>query len=170
MEQTRYYPVIDCDTEGRIKAALFPCCSEDTVRKNHRVWLEESITYDTLIEQYFSVKKEYRKNAVWLMNDVTALALRKLKDADGNYLWNSNNDTILDKLVYISEFMPDARSGSKPVAFGDFSYYWFISRSPVSLRTLTEQFAINDQVGYLGLEFVEGKLIRRDAVKVISMK
>ena len=43
MEQTRYYPVIDCDTEGRIKAALFPCCSEDTVRKNHRVWLEESI-------------------------------------------------------------------------------------------------------------------------------
>lgn len=130
----------------------------------------DTLTYDTLIEQYFSVKKEYRKNAVWLMNDVTALALRKLKDADGNYLWNSNNDTILGKPVYISEFMPDAQSGSKPVAFGDFSYYWFISRSPVSLRTLTEQFAINDQVGYLGLEFVEGKLIRRDAVKVISMK
>lgn len=43
MEQTRYYPVIDCDTEGSVKAALFPCYSEDTVRKNHRVWLEESI-------------------------------------------------------------------------------------------------------------------------------
>ena len=104
------------------------------------------------------------------MNDVTALAIRKLKDADGNYLWNSNNDTILGKPVYISEFMPDAQSGNKSVAFGDFSHYWFISRSLVSLRTLTEQFAINDQVGYLGLEFVEGKLIRRDAVKVISMK
>ena len=130
----------------------------------------DALTYDTLIEQYFSVKPEYRKNAVWLMNDKTALALRKLKDANGNYLWNSNNDTILGKPVYISEFMPDAVSGSKPVAFGDFSYYWFISRSPVSLRTLTEQFAANDQVGYLALEFVEGKLIRRDAVKVISMK
>ena len=130
----------------------------------------DALTYDTLIEQYFSVKPEYRKNAVWLMNDKTALTLRKLKDADGNYLWNSNNDTILGKPVYISEFMPDAVSGSKPVAFGDFSYYWFISRSPISLRTLTEQFAANDQVGYLALEFVEGKLIRRDAVKVISMK
>ena len=43
MEQTRYYPVIDCNTEGSVKAALFPCYSEDTVRKNHRVWLEESI-------------------------------------------------------------------------------------------------------------------------------
>lgn len=72
------------------------------------------------------------------------LALRKLKDADGNYLWNSNNDTILGKPVYISEFMPDAQSGNKLVTFGDFSHYWFISRSPVSLRTLTEQFAIND--------------------------
>ena len=69
--------------------------------------IADTLTYDTLIEQYFSVKKEYRKNAVWLMNDVTALALRKLKDADGNYLWNSNNDTILGKPVYISEFMPD---------------------------------------------------------------
>ena len=130
----------------------------------------DTLTYDTLIEQYFSVKPEYRKNAVWLMNDKTALTLRKLKDADGNYLWNSNNDTILGRPVYISEFIPDAVSGSKPIAFGDFSYYWFISRSPISLRTLTEQFAANDQVGYLALEFVEGKLIRRDAVKVISMK
>ena len=79
-----------------------------------------------------------------------------MKDADGNYLWNSNNDTILGKPVYISEFMPDAVSGSKPIAFGDFSYYWFISRSSISLRTLTEQFAANDQVGYLALEFLEG--------------
>lgn len=129
-----------------------------------------ALTYDHVIEQYFSVKAEYRKHAVWLMNDATALTLRKLKDADGNYLWNSNNDTILGKPVYISEFMPDVLPGSKPIAFGDFSYYWLISRSPVSLRTLTERFAVNDQVGYLAVEFLDGKLIRRDAVKVMSMK
>ena len=130
----------------------------------------DNLTYDTIIKLYFSVKPEYRKNAVWLMNDKTAFVLRKLKDADGNYLWNSSNDTILGKSVYISEFMPDAVFGGKPIAFGDFSYYWFINRSPISLGTISEKFAVNDQIGYLALEFMEGKLIRKDAVKVIFMK
>ena len=48
----------------------------------------ETLTYDDVISLYFSVDKEYRKNGIWLMNDKTALALRKLKDNDGNYLWN----------------------------------------------------------------------------------
>ena len=48
----------------------------------------ETLTYDDVISLYFSVDKEYRRNGIWLMNDKTALALRKLKDNDGNYLWN----------------------------------------------------------------------------------
>ena len=127
------------------------------------------LSYDDVVELYFSVKPEYRKHGTWLMNDKTALALRKIKDADGNYIWNHNNDTILGKPVQISEFMPDAEAGKKAIAFGDFSYYWFISRSPVSLRTLTEKFAIHDQVGYLALEFLDGKLIRPEAVKVLQI-
>lgn len=63
------------------------------------------------------------RNGVWLMNDGTALALRKLKDADGNYLWNQANDTILGKQVIISEYMPDIEVGTKPIVFGDFSYF-----------------------------------------------
>lgn len=82
-----------------------------------------NLTYDDVIALYFSVEKEYRRNGVWLMNDGTALALRKLKDADGNYLWNQANDTILGKQVIISEYMPDIEVGTKPIAFGDFSYY-----------------------------------------------
>ena len=54
------------------------------------------------------------------MNDKTALVLRKLKDNDGNYLWNQENDTILGKQVIISEYMPDIETGTKPIAFGDF--------------------------------------------------
>ena len=80
-----------------------------------------AITYDDVIKLYFSVKNEYRKNAVWMMNDRTALALRTLKDANGNYIWNHSNDTILGKKVVISEFMPDAENGNKPIAFGAFS-------------------------------------------------
>ena len=95
-----------------------------------------TLTYDDVIGLYFSVRPEYRRNGVWLMNDKTALALRTLKDADGNYLWNSGNDTILGKPVRVCEFMPDAIPGNKPIAFGDFSYYWVVLRASFSLRTL----------------------------------
>lgn len=127
------------------------------------------ITYDKVIGLYFSIKPEYRKNAVWLMNDATALALRTLKDSAGNYLWRDSDDTILGKKVIMSEYMPDAESGSKPIAFGDFSYYWVIGRSPIGVRTLTEKFAAVDQLGYLAYEFLDGKLIRPEAIKVLQI-
>ncbi len=129
-----------------------------------------ALSYDDVISLYFTVPSEYRKNGVWLMNDKTALTLRKLKDSDGNYLWNSNTDTILGKPVQISEFMPDAGKGTKPIAFGDFSYYWVVGRRPVSVRTLTEKFTLYDQVGYLGIEFLDGKLVRKDAIKLLEIK
>lgn len=127
------------------------------------------ITYDNVIGLYFSVKPEYRKNAVWLMNDATALALRTLKDSAGNYLWRDSDDTILGKKVIMSEYMPNSESGSKPIAFGDFSYYWVVGRSPIGVRTLTEKFAAVGQLGYLAYEFLDGKLIRPEAIKVLQM-
>ncbi len=78
------------------------------------------------------------------MNDETALALRTLKDDGCNYIWNHANDTILGKKVCISEFMPSAESGCKPIAFGDFSFYWIVNRRSVSICTLVEQFAMVD--------------------------
>lgn len=127
------------------------------------------LTYDDVIRLYFSVKPEYRRSGVWLMNDETALALRTLKDSDGNYIWNHANDTILGKKVCISEFMPGADANSKPIAFGDFNYYWVVGRSPVCVRPLVEQFAMLEYTGYLAYEFLDGKLIRPEAIKVMQM-
>lgn len=129
----------------------------------------DAITYEDVVKLFFSVKPEYRKNGVWLMNDETALTLRTLKDEGGNYIWNHANDTILGKKVCNSEFMPSAESGSKPIAFGDFSYYWIVNRRPVSVRTLVEQFAMVDCIGYLAYEFLDGKLVRPEAIKVMQM-
>ncbi len=130
----------------------------------------DSISYDNLVDLFFSVKLEYRKNAVWMMNDATALSLRKLKDADGNYLWNQTSDTILGKTVVICNDMPDAESGKRPILFGDLSYYGIIDRSPVSMKVLSELYAANNQIGYVGNEFLDAKLIRKDAMKVIAIK
>ena len=128
-----------------------------------------SLTYDDVVKLYFSVKPEYRRNGVWLMNDETALALRTLKDDNGSYLWNHSDDTILGKPVEISEYMPGAESGKAPVLFGDFRYYWIVRRSPVTVKRLTELYVKHDQTGYLAIEFLDEKLIRREAVKALRI-
>lgn len=129
-----------------------------------------ALTYDDVVALYFSVKPEYRKNGKWLMNDETAFALRRIKDADGNYIWNHNNDTILGKEVLISEYMPNASAGTSPVAFGDFSYYTIVDRDHTSVKALHEKFAMNSQIGYLAVEFLDGKLVRPEAIKVLKME
>lgn len=129
-----------------------------------------ALTFDNVIDLYFSVDKDYRKNGVWLMNDKTALALRMLKANCGMYLWDHTNDTILGRPVVICNDMPDADSGEKPVAFGDLSYYWIVKRSPMAVKTLNELFSLNGQIGWLAHEFIDGKLVRRDAVKVLKIQ
>jgi HK97 family phage major capsid protein len=130
---------------------------------------DAKLTYEDVVKLYFSVKPEYRRKGVWLMNDETALTLRTLKDSGGNYIWNHANDTIFGQKVLISEFMPNADAGAKPIAFGDFSYYWLVLRRPVSVRTIQEKFVLTDQIGHLAVEFLDGKLIRSEAVKVMQM-
>ncbi len=103
------------------------------------------------------------------MNDRTAATLRTLKDESGAYLWNNANDTILGRPVCINNAMPDAEVGSKPIAFGDFSYYWVIDRDPVSLRLLQELYAMYQQCGYYAIEFLDARLLRSEAIKVLQM-
>ena len=127
------------------------------------------ITYDDVIKLYFSQKKEYRRNGVWMMSDETALKLRTIKDADGNYLWNQHDNTILGKPVYISEYMPAAQAGARPIAFGDFSYYWIVDRAPFVMRRLNEIFALSQQIGFLGYEFIDAKLVKPEAIRVMEI-
>lgn len=128
-----------------------------------------AITYEEIVRLYFSVKPSYRKNGVWLMNDETAMALRSLKDAGGNFIWNHTSDTIFGKKVVITEYMPSADSASKPIAFGDFKYYWVVPRKPMSCRAIVEMYAMANQIGYIGYELIDGKLIRPEAIKVLQM-
>ena len=128
-----------------------------------------AITYDDVIKLYFSAKPEYRKHGVWMMNDETAVVLRTLKDKNGNYLWNSNNDTILGKPVVYNEYMPSIGAGTKPIVFGDFSFYTIVAREGVCIRTLTETLPSILDVGYLSYQFLDGNLIRPEAIKVLQM-
>lgn len=127
----------------------------------------DELSFDNVVALYFSAKPEYRTKGVWIMNDETAQKLRTLKDNDGNYIWNHTNDTIMSKPVYICNAMP---STGKVIAFGDFSYYWIINRMPISARPIIELYAMYHQVGYLAHEYLDAKLIRSEAVKVLQIK
>lgn len=73
---------------------------------------------------------------------------------------------MLGKPVHISEFMP---SEGKPIAFGDFSYYVIIDRVPLGVRSLYELYAAEGRRGFLGVERLDGLLIRPEAVKVLRI-
>lgn len=134
-----------------------------------------AITADELMDLFYSLKSPYRKNAVWVLNDSTIKAIRKLKDNNGQYLWQPSlvagtPDTILGKSVETSAFMPTLAASNKTIAFGDFSYYWIADRQGRSFRRLNELYAANGQVGFLGSQRVDGKLILSEAIKVLAQK
>lgn len=134
-----------------------------------------NITFDDMIELSYSLKSPYRKKAVWVLNEQTIKALRKLKDSTGNFIWQPAvsaglPDTILNRPYVTSVYAPTLAAGSKAIAFGDLSYYWIADRQGRSLKRLNELFAMNGQVGFLASERVDGKLILPEAVKTLSVK
>lgn len=127
------------------------------------------ITFDEVIELFHSVEPKLRDKAVWVMNDTTAFTLRTLKDSNGNYLWHPSSDKLLGKRVIICNAMPNITSGAKPIAFGDFSFYWITERTPFAVHPLYEKYMSSSHRGYVGVEYLDGKLIRPDAVKVLKI-
>ena len=134
-----------------------------------------AITADEIIDLAYSLKAPYRKNASFLMNDATVKNIRKLKDGQGQYLWQpsltaNTPDTLLNHHVYTSAFAPVIAAGAKTIAFGDFKYYWIADRQGRSFKRLNELFATTGQVGFLASQRVDGKLILPEAVKVLVQK
>ncbi len=134
-----------------------------------------NITFDDVMELFYSLRSPYRKKAVWVLNDSTVKALRKLKDNTGNYIWSPSvqagvPDTILNRPYKTSSYVPEIKAGNKCMAFGDFSYYWVADRQGRSFKRLNELFAMTGQVGFLASQRLDGKLILPEAIKTLTIK
>ena len=154
----------------------------------------EEITMDVTEEEYQRYyrpwwrmkKKEQRNREAMEKNGYTEEsyegwkdglmeALRKLKDNNGNYIWQPSvqagvPDMILNRPYHTSSYVPEVAAGSKVMAFGDFSYYWIADRQGRSFKRLNELFAATGQVGFLASQRVDGKLILSEAVKTMKVK
>ena len=109
------------------------------------------ISADELLDLYHSLFSPYRKKAVWVVNDSTIKAIRKLKDNNG-------------------QFMPSIAAGAKSIIFGDFKYYWIADRQGRTFKRLNELYATTGQVGFLASQRVDGRLILPEALKVLQQK
>ena len=136
---------------------------------------DKAITADELIDLFYSLKGVYRRNAVWVLNDTTVKAIRKLKDNNGQYIWqpalkDGDHDTLLGRPILTTGAMPEIAADAKPVIFGDLSYYWIGDRQGVTFKRLNERYADMGQVGFLASKRVDGKLVLPEAIKVLKMK
>jgi HK97 family phage major capsid protein len=134
-----------------------------------------AVTTDELLDLYYSLRGPYRKNAAWVMNESSLKGIRKLKDGNGQYLWQpgltaGEPDMLFGAPVKTSIYVPAMAAGAKAIAFGDFSYYWIADRQGRSLKRLNELYAATGQVGFLGTQRVDGKQVLGEAIKCVKMK
>ena len=132
-------------------------------------------TADEIFDLIHSIKSVYRKKAVFLLNDSTLKVLRKLKDGQGQYLWQpglkeGQPDTLLNYRLVTSPFMPEIDSGNKVILFGDFKSYWIADRQGRSFQRLNELYAATGQVGFRATQRVDGRLVLAEAMKCLAVK
>jgi len=134
-----------------------------------------AIASDELIDLLHSVNAAYRRSpkARWQFADTTLAAIRKLKDGDGNYLWQMGDVTkgepgaLLGYRYEINDDVPAIAAGAKPVIFGDFSKYFVRKVGSPVIGVLRERFW--PDLGVAGLIRFDGELGDTAAVKHLVM-
>lgn len=134
-----------------------------------------AVTTDEVISLIYALKAPYRKNAKFLMNDATVSALRKLKDGNGQYLWQPSlqagePDKLMGYDIYTSPYVPVLAASAYAMAFGDFQNYWIADRTGRTVQRLNELYSTNGQVGFVSTERVDGKIILPEAIQLLQMK
>ncbi|WP_417310838.1 phage major capsid protein [Devosia sp.] len=127
---------------------------------------------DPLIDLVYTLKAGYRQNANWVMNRRSQAAVRKLKDADGNYLWQPANSvggkaTLLGFELVEAEDMPDIDDDATPIAFGDFRRgYLVVDRTGVNV--LRDPYSAKPYVLFYTTKRVGGGVQDFDAIKLLK--
>lgn len=132
--------------------------------------LTAALKSDDMLDLVGKLKRPYRKNASFILNDQTLSALRKLKDNNGAYIWQPSYqagepDRLLGYAIHTSAYAP-----TDAIAFGDYKYYNIGDRGSRSFAELRELFAGNGMIGYVAKERVDGKLILPEAVQILKLK
>lgn len=127
---------------------------------------------DVLIDTIYALKAGYRQNASWVMNRKTQAAIRKIKDADGNYLWQppaaaGQRAMLMGFPLVEAEDMPNIGADAMPIAFGDFARgYLVVDRTGV--RVLRDPYSAKPYILFYTTKRVGGGVQDFDAIKLLK--
>ena len=136
-----------------------------------------AITANELIDIYHGLKGAYMPNSVWVMNNKTLGAIRKMTDSTGDWLFKQEGDfsngfagSILGRPVLVSSVMDDMATGKSPIIFGDLTQGYKGVLSPdVTLTVLNELYAGIGAKGIQGIMWFGGKPVNNEAYEVVTM-
>lgn len=119
-------------------------------------------TADGLIDAKYSLKSQYWSKARWLFHRDAIRLVRKLKDDNGQYVWQpglaaDRPDVILEAPYEVNEYVPNTFTNGNYVGmFGDFSFYWIVDALNMDVQRLVELYAETNQVGFIGRMEADG--------------
>lgn len=129
-----------------------------------------AVTADEVLDLIYSVKAVYRMNSKLMMNSTIELALLKLKDTTGQYLWQpavaaGTPNTFNNYPILINEKMVGLGTGNKFMGFGDLRYFTIGDRGGIEIKRLNELYAANGQVGWRVSKRVDSRLTQSETFK-----
>ena len=127
---------------------------------------------DAIVDLVYALGAQYRANATFVMNSKTAGAVRKMKDADGRFLWSDGLAAgeparLMGYPVLIAEDMPDIASDATAIAFGDFGTGYTVAERP-DLRVLRDPFSAKPNVLFYATKRVGGDVSDFAAIKLLK--
>lgn len=127
-----------------------------------------------LIDLIHSLKSGYRQGAMFVMNSATLASVRKLKTADGAFLWQpglvqGQPDRLLGYPVVEAEDMPDVAAGTFPIAFGNFRHGYLIAEHSAT-RVLRDPFTNKPFVHFYATKRIGGKVLDSNAIKLLKIE
>lgn len=131
-------------------------------------------TADELVDVYHGIASPYRQNAVWILNDSTVQAIRKLKDSTGQYLWQPGMaagvpDMLFGKRVVTDNAVQALGTGNESVIFGDIRRAYTIRMVNGLDVARSDDFAFDtDLVTWRFVARADGALVDENAVIIGS--
>ena len=136
--------------------------------------VEAALGVDALVDFTYGLAAPYRQNASWLMSSLTAAAIAKMKDADGNLIWRESlivgqPSTLLGRPVEIDEGMPAPTAGNLAIAFGDFNAGYVVNDRTSSVRLLRDPYSNKPFVMFYATKRVGGGLLDPNAIRLLRI-
>jgi len=134
-----------------------------------------SFTTDGLINALYNQKAQYHPRLTWIFHRDAIKMLRKLKDGDGQYIWNPDikggqPDMILARPYKMSEYCPNTFTTKQYVGIiGDFSNYWIADALDMRVQRLNELYAATNQVGFIGRLESDGMPVLEEAFSRVTL-